>query len=83
MAFQDLLQVTYLREKEEMSFLKMQYPFGRIPRGPGPQVSIMRLVKPYILVEPNGHYYEPLGLFFEGYLTWEKVAELLPLEYEP
>jgi hypothetical protein len=36
-----------------------------------------------VTFEANGNYYNPLDLFLKGYMGWEKMAELLPLDYEP
>ncbi|GAB3246980.1 carboxypeptidase-like regulatory domain-containing protein [Larkinella harenae] len=80
--FNDLLQVTYLHEKEELAYLKAQRPFGALPRTGGPQTSVIHLLHPFVDVEANGNYHEPLGILVEGYWSWEKVAELLPLDYE-
>jgi CarboxypepD_reg-like domain len=34
-------------------------------------------------VYSNGSYFNPLELYLDGYMGWEKMAELLPLEYQP
>lgn len=79
--FQDLLQVTYLRETEDPGYLKMQRPFGPPPKASGTQTSVVHLQDSFIEIEANGNYYEPLGILVEGYWSWEKIAELLPLDY--
>lgn len=30
----------------------------------------------------NGCFYNPLSIFLDGYMGWEKMADLLPLDYE-
>ncbi|GAB3323017.1 carboxypeptidase-like regulatory domain-containing protein [Larkinella ripae] len=80
--FGDLLQVTYLREPEEPGYLEMLRPFGAPPKASGAQTSVLHLLDPFVEIEANGNYYEPLGILVEGYWSWEKIAELLPLDYE-
>ena len=80
--FRPLIQVTYLKEKEEITYARTRMPLATNLDRVG-QVSILHMTAPHVLVEPNGNFYEPLDLFFEGYWSWEKVAELLPLNYEP
>jgi hypothetical protein len=29
----------------------------------------------------NGSYFHPFDLFFEGYMAWEKIGDLLPFDY--
>ena len=81
--FSDIIQVTYTKENESQEYLRAQNPFSQQSGRGGPQSSVIQLKGPVIRVEPNGNYYEPLDILFEGYWSWEKVAELLPLSYKP
>lgn len=80
--FRPLIQVTYLKEKEETEYSRTHAPLVTNRDRIG-QVSVLHMLSPNVLVEANGNYYEPLGILFEGYWSWEKVAEMLPLNYEP
>lgn len=77
--FSDYLQVVYPLEKESPAYRT------RLEHAPARgQTSTLYLVGPGVTVEASGTYYdEPLDLLFEGYWAWEKMAELLPLDYEP
>jgi hypothetical protein len=76
--FSDYLQVVYSLEKEPPAYrARLENPPTR------GQTSTLHLVGPGVTVEASGTYYEPLDLLFEGYWAWEKMAELLPLDYEP
>ncbi|MFD1142382.1 carboxypeptidase-like regulatory domain-containing protein [Larkinella insperata] len=77
-----LFQVTYQHEKEDLAYLRMQRPFGPPPRAGGAQTSVVHMLNPFVDIEANGNFYEPLGILVEGYWSWEKIAELLPLDYE-
>ncbi|WP_345166548.1 carboxypeptidase-like regulatory domain-containing protein [Nibribacter koreensis] len=79
--FQDHLQVVYTGEKEELAFLAAQ-PFAP-KRTPSFQTSILSLLEPFTYLEPNGMVLNPYSYLVEGYWGWEKLAEMLPLDYEP
>ncbi len=81
--FDNLIQVTYLREKESSEYLRSVATMGEKPSNPGPQTSLIYLTQPTVTVERNGNFYPQLGVIFEGYWGWEKMAELLPLNYVP
>lgn len=81
--FENLVQVTYTRENESAEFRREKSLLTPVTGAASPQTSVIRLVQPFITVEANGNYYEPLGIVFEGYWGWEKMADMLPLTYEP
>ncbi|XWW47658.1 carboxypeptidase-like regulatory domain-containing protein [Fibrella sp. USSR17] len=83
LAFENLIQVTYTGEKEAPEYVRYSNPFSSNPGAPGPQTSIIHMLEPLVTIERNGNFYNPLGVVFEGYWGWEKMAELLPLTYEP
>jgi hypothetical protein len=31
----------------------------------------------------NGSYADPFGILVEGYIAWERVGDLLPMDYSP
>lgn len=75
--FSDYLHVTYTKELEELAYI------GKANIGErGDQISIIRQsVKPLTLYE-NGVISKPFGLILEGYMAWEKVGEMMPLDYK-
>ncbi|WP_268033878.1 carboxypeptidase-like regulatory domain-containing protein [Algoriphagus sp. PAP.12] len=73
-----ILHVTYLEEKESAEFLGSMNASN-----PGPQVSKLYIRVPLLELFENGSYSEPLGILVEGYMGWEKVADLMPLDYKP
>lgn len=52
-------------------------------REPSYQTSVIYLQTDEVLLEPNGNIVEPLHVFFEGYWGWEKLGDMLPLDYQP
>ena len=75
---EDFLQVTYTREKESKNFTGSAYVSQR-----GAQVSIIDQISENLEIYVNGSYSDTFGLMFEGYMAWEKVADLMPLDYLP
>ena len=74
--FEDLLHVTYTKEMETDEYLNQFRP-----KKPGWQQSILRLGSREIEIFHNGTYGDRSGIFLEGYLGWEKIGDLMPLDY--
>ncbi|MFC6996679.1 carboxypeptidase-like regulatory domain-containing protein [Rufibacter roseus] len=79
--FSDFLNVVYVHEFEEEAFLRQQ-PFSK-PRDPTYQTSVLGLTQPYTFLDPSGMIVDPNSHLVEGYWAWEKLAEMLPLDYQP
>lgn len=84
LTFSNLIQVTYTRERESADYRRWLSPFGDNAQAAAPpQTSVIYLTEPAVTVEANGNFYNQLGLVFEQYWSWEKLADLLPLTYQP
>lgn len=46
------------------------------------QSSLMKLEVASMELYDNGSYPDPFGIMVEGYMAWERVADLLPLDYK-
>ncbi|KAA3440304.1 carboxypeptidase-like regulatory domain-containing protein [Rufibacter hautae] len=79
--FKDNLNVVYTKEKEELGFVNQRVFSKR--RASGFQTSLLTLTEPYTFIEPNGMILNPYSHLVEGYWAWEKLAEMLPLDYSP
>ncbi|WP_205500650.1 carboxypeptidase-like regulatory domain-containing protein [Rufibacter psychrotolerans] len=79
--FPDYLNVVYTKEQEEPGFVNQQ-AFNR-RRAPTFQTSLLTLLEPYTFIEPNGMIINPYSHLVEGYWGFEKLAEMLPLDYTP
>ncbi len=74
--FDDLVQITYLHEKESAEFL------GKAStERPGPQTSVLTMTGEELEIYRNGSYSDPFGMLVEGYMGWEKVGDLMPLDF--
>lgn len=88
--FENLLYVTYDKEFESREYqeVKSRRSIGH--------ASVSRLVKQpqqswisimdgfeSIEFEPNGYVYNPVSFYSAGYWGFEKIAEMIPLDYRP
>lgn len=76
--FSGMLRVTY-RKNEDAHYAALVGRAGKMKR----QQSILHVLHP-IAIYPNGYFDPVKGVFLEGYWSWsEKIATLLPLDYQP
>lgn len=50
---------------------------------PADQKSIIELRRAFITLDNNGQIKEPTGLLTMGYWSWERVADLMPVDFDP
>jgi hypothetical protein len=83
--FSDALYVIYTKGKEQVEYQDKNYSLRGVytdrwmPEG---QVSIVNLSGP-VSIDENGLFTPVANLYFEGYMGWEKIADLVPYEYTP
>lgn len=81
LSFDDNLSIVYTKEKEELAYITRN-AFSKI-REPLPQTSSIITLNKNIVLDQNGTLLNPLDVFYEGYWSYEKFANSLPLDYEP
>jgi hypothetical protein len=72
------LRVVYSLEKPDPGYLSV----NKLSLQTTIQVSILELPD-IVSIEENGYYYDQREILTLGYWSWEKVADLLPYDYEP
>ena len=72
------LRVLYTSEMPDQKFLVE----NKLPLHLRAQISILDVGDAFV-IEQNGYLYEQADIVNTGYWSWEKVAELLPYDYEP
>jgi CarboxypepD_reg-like domain len=83
--FKDALYTIYTKGKEQVNFKNKNYSLDGmytdrwLPEG---QVSIVTLFGP-VSIDDDGLFEPTSNLYFEGYMGWEKIADLVPYEYTP
>ena len=74
--FPHYLRVKYMKEEEEDNYR----------RGPAKlnyQLSLVTLYVDRAKIDPIGVLVNPLEMFLEGYWSYEKIGDALPLDYNP
>ena len=79
--FRDLLAVTYEREAPDANYRLPGPNFTSVR--PRHQESVVHLQQPEAEVEAFGALVVPLAVLNEDYWSFEKIGELLPLDYQP
>ena len=75
--FKGLYSVEYKKEKEDLEYAK-QNRANYISN----QLSIFSIKSELLKIEENGTYYHPADLLVEGYWSWEKIANMVPIDYK-
>lgn len=92
--FDGFVMVSYEKELESTQYLNYLMESDMAMNGvstingmynqkPESQKSIIELKRTYVTLDHNGQIKEPLGLTTIGYWAWERVADLMPADYDP
>ncbi|WP_231463142.1 carboxypeptidase-like regulatory domain-containing protein [Pedobacter sp. Leaf132] len=82
--FTNVLYVIYTKEKEDPVYLnRIGLSISRPLTMPDYQVSLINLLVSPVYFYANGGAYNPRSMLFEGYWSWEKIADSVPLDYVP
>lgn len=78
--------IVYTKEAEEVAFAKRGFDNTALNVRSGisvqaVQVSTIRMLGNAVQLFKNGSYFHPFDLFIEGYMAWEKIGDLMPLDY--
>lgn len=76
--FEDYLEVTYTKQKVERAYPGI-YPDDK----PRAQISILRMNVPSTVINHQGTTYNPFDIFLLGYMGWEKMGDMMPIDYIP
>jgi len=77
--FHEYLGVRYIHDREEKPFLY----YHQLMRDAGVQESWITLEKQTVQIDAQGRYANDLAIAKFGYWAWERLADMLPFEYEP
>jgi hypothetical protein len=80
-AFTDLIQVIYTKEKEPNDYQRTQRssPFSTSNAF---QKTLIRMLEPRVTLEASGQFWPPCSIRSQGYWAWELIADDLPFEYD-
>lgn len=84
-SFINFINVTFEAEKEDRSYLYYtKSPFADKPKNKAQfQNSSFTISQDTVLVDKSGYIYDPVAVIFDGYWGFEKVSDMLPLDYLP
>jgi len=93
LSFNDFLAIVYHKESEERLYHRnierethnvMTYdPTRERAKMAAQQVSYLQMRKDQVNVNTEGVLDDPLSIVTYGYMAWQRVADELPLEYDP
>lgn len=84
LGFNKPLFVVYLKKREDTQYQAHGYSLSKLyqdKRLDDGQTSIINLQAPTVIIDAKGAFYKPQDLFFEGYMGWQKVANLTPFGF--
>ncbi len=82
--FTDILYIIYKNEKEHSMYANLiNQSISRPLSMPNYQVSLINLTIRPVYFYQNGAVYNPKSMLYEGYWSWEKVADSVPMDYIP
>lgn len=80
--FTDILYVIYNKEQEDPSYAnRIGMSISRPLDMPDYQISLINLLVAPIYFYENGGTYNPRSVLYQGYWSWEKMADSVPLDY--
>jgi hypothetical protein len=77
LGYQYILYVLYTKKSDDGSYT------NRPLNAPNKLTSLMNIKDPYIFFDLNGVIINPTSVVYEGYWAKNRVAKLLPVDYEP
>lgn len=72
------IRILYKNEKPSRKFL-VQY---KLPLNTNAQITVLDINDAFV-IEENGYFYDQNDLVNTGYWSWEKIADLVPYDYNP
>lgn len=81
--YTDALLVQYTREKESLAYSKTGFWIFRPLDVPENEISVINLMQAPVRFYKNGGIYDSRSLLYEGYWAYEKVADMVPMDYVP
>ncbi|MFD2286522.1 carboxypeptidase-like regulatory domain-containing protein [Pedobacter petrophilus] len=82
-SYTDALLVQYTKEKESLAYSNTGFWIFRPLDVPENEISVANLMSEGVRFYENGGIYDSRSLLFEGYWAYEKVADMVPMDYIP
>ncbi|SFH16436.1 carboxypeptidase-like regulatory domain-containing protein [Pedobacter insulae] len=79
--FKDALYIIYKNETEDSAYTHSGHKQNRPLDVGNFQISVLSLIEPSISFYANGGVYSPKSSLYSGYWAYEKMADMVPMEY--
>ena len=80
--YKDALYIVFKKERETRNYADYSgYKIERPPEYSRFQISLVYQLKSSINFYENGGIYDPGSLLYEGFWGYEKVADMVPMDY--
>lgn len=80
--FNNFIFVTYTKEQEDQRYLNWRYGSKARRAKPGSQSTSIFIEGRSVFIDKSGHVSDPLRVIMDGYWSYTKVADLMPLNYK-
>ena len=81
--YTDGLLIQYTKEKESLAYSKTGFWIFRPLDVPENEISVANLTEGPVRFYENGGIYDSRSLLYEGYWAYEKIADMVPMDYIP
>lgn len=81
--YKDELYVMYTKEEESVAYSNTGHYVMRPLTIPNYEISVVRLLQGPVRFYPNGSIYDPKSMLFEGFWAYEKIGDMIPIDYVP
>lgn len=77
------LAISYTRERESLGYSKTGFWIFRPLDVPDYEISVANLTQGPVRFYENGGIYDSRAMLYEGFWAYEKVADMVPMDYIP
>ncbi|WP_235526160.1 carboxypeptidase-like regulatory domain-containing protein [Pedobacter sp. Leaf216] len=83
LSYTDALLIQYTKEKESLAYSNTGFWIFRPLDVPENEISVANLTGEGVRFYENGGIYDSRSLLYEGFWAYEKVADMVPMDYVP
>jgi len=81
--YKDELYVMYTKEEESIGYSNTGHYVMRPLTIPNYEISVVQMLKGPVSFYANGGMHDAKGLLFEGFWAYEKIGDMVPMDYIP
>jgi hypothetical protein len=81
--YKDELYIMYTKEEESIGYSNTGHYIMRPLTVPNYQISVVQMLKGPVSFYANGGMHDAKSLLFEGFWAYEKIGDMVPMDYVP